>query len=126
MPTHRHPYTEQEDSNMLEYIIKSRAYYRLRGIAFWREMEEAKITQNRSYQSLKERFRKCIIKNLKKKHCYDALDEDERNNIKVGYRTTAAKKTTKGKVRMQKCIQEDDSFDDEVYQSVYRIFKFLT
>lgn len=89
MSGYRKPYTRVEEREILNYIIEHNAYNRLRGISLWQEMEKANIGE-RSYQSLKEHFRKVIIgKVCDKQRNYYRLDEDKVEKIISGYQATA-------------------------------------
>jgi hypothetical protein len=62
-------YTDEEDLNILRYIINKNGYELVKGNKFWRDMEEntqRNQTPIRSWQSLKERYRKRIIPHLNK------------------------------------------------------------
>lgn len=57
-------YTLEEELAILKFIIEKEAYHILRGTTIWIEMEEAQITNNRTWQSLKEHFRKQMSNRL--------------------------------------------------------------
>lgn len=61
-----HPYHAYEDEAIIKYIISSGRYDELKGNAFWQNAEEDKICVERTWQSMKERFRKHIVSNLNK------------------------------------------------------------
>lgn len=88
MAGYRPVYTHKEDVAIIQYIIQEKGYYNLRGNAFWKKMEEARVTQQRTYQSLKEHFRKKIINKLHKAY-FREIDEEELQKIKRGYNGTA-------------------------------------
>jgi len=66
------PYTVEEDKKILKYIIDNNRYNDTGGRALWEIMEERQICGTRTYQSMKERFRKRILKNIKN---YNLTDE---------------------------------------------------
>jgi len=59
------PYTIEEDKKILKYITDNNRYNDTGGRAMWEVMEERQICGTRTYQSMKERFRKRILKNIK-------------------------------------------------------------
>lgn len=66
MSGYRVPYSIDEDILILKTIIEVDGYYRLRGRAFWQDMEKTGLFEpgGRSWQSLKEHFRKAILPNI--------------------------------------------------------------
>lgn len=116
MSRHRYPYSKQEEKEIINYIINRKAYNRLRGIEFWQEMEKANIGENRTYQSLKEHFRKIIFRRLNRKNYYE-LREENLNNIKLGYRATAAGRRIIKKTNKNNEEQEEDG--SEVIRSLH-------
>ncbi len=56
-------YQREEDVAILEYILANKRLSDVKGNALWVLMENRRVTQ-RSYQSMKERFRKVISKNI--------------------------------------------------------------
>lgn len=89
MSGYRNPYTVEEERKILHYIIRKNAFYRLRGLEFWKEVCKD-ILPNRTYQSLHERFRKYIINNIQNSG-YD-LSLEEQIKIKTIYGDLARKK----------------------------------
>lgn len=61
----RLPYTRQEVESIIKYIVKKRGYDRLKGVAFWKEMESREVCPKRTWQSMKEHFRRKIVFNLR-------------------------------------------------------------
>ncbi|XP_076058942.1 uncharacterized protein LOC143035818 isoform X2 [Oratosquilla oratoria] len=59
-------YRIYEDVAILNYIHRTRSYSRVGGVQLWKEMESSGIIKDRSWHSLKERYRKVLVKNLKK------------------------------------------------------------
>ena len=68
-------YAEVEDEAILNYIVDNNLYTKVKGNNMWKILEDRKILVNRSAQSMKERFRKYIMPNLKK---FDNVSEEER------------------------------------------------
>lgn len=60
----KHAYTTEEDHNILKFLIKTRRYAEIKGNELWKEMAEKNVNFGRSWQSMKERFRKTIATNL--------------------------------------------------------------
>ena len=73
------PYTRKEDEEIVEWIVKNQAYKDLKGNKVWEEMEVDEVGRGRTYQSLKERFKKKIITQI---HTF-SLSEDVVSNFKV-------------------------------------------
>lgn len=88
MVGYRLPYTKNEEEMMLQFIIDQNAYCVLRGISFWKLMENQEFT-NRTYQSLKEHFRKVIINKLLSPTWYK-IPEEEKIKIFSCYKSTEA------------------------------------
>ena len=57
-------YTKEEDLKILRYILDNRRMADTNGNTLWKLMEERKVLEERSWQSMKERFRKRIRNNL--------------------------------------------------------------
>lgn len=76
----RLPYCRREEEEVVNWIIENSCYRDLRGIQIWKKMEEEKVGKGRSFQSLKERFRKQIITQI---HTFK-LSEEIVENFKVG------------------------------------------
>lgn len=60
----RTPYSHDEDQGMLDYVIQNSAYADVKGRRFWQEAEQIGICPGRTWQSMKERFLKHIMKSL--------------------------------------------------------------
>lgn len=56
-------YTKDEDVKILKYIIKQQVIDKTKGNVVWKQMEQIKVTA-RSWQGMKDRFRKNIVYNL--------------------------------------------------------------
>ena len=76
--SNRRPYSHKEEQKIVKWIAKHRRYSEVNGIAMWRLMAESGELGDRSYQSLKERFRKHIIGKI---NIYD-LSEAEKEAFK--------------------------------------------
>lgn len=83
----RRPYTRKEENEILHYITENEVHYDLRGNAVWKNMVQAGVGQSRTYQSLKEHFRRFIVDRLHKK--YFNIDENHIERIRRGYHATA-------------------------------------
>ena len=68
-------YTTAEDEKIIDYIIKHNKFTGLAGNALWVEMERNGILPGRSWGSLKERFRKVILKQIK---IYNLSEKNEK------------------------------------------------
>ena len=54
----------EHHADFLNFIVTNRRFSEVNGNNLWRLMESKKIAENRSWQSLKERFRRQIGPNL--------------------------------------------------------------
>src|SRR5699024_1501011 len=106
----KHAYTIDEDNNILKYIIQSERYAEIKGIQLWRDMANEKVNVDRSWQSMKERFRKHIANNLavyvEMYHLEDRVVELLEDNI--NYESAG---TTKAK-RARRAAAESDAEAD--------------
>lgn len=113
MAGYRVAYTKKEEESMLLYIIDQKAYYFLRGVTFWKLMAQQEFT-NRTYQSLKEHFRKVIAVKLQSPNWY-SIPEDDRKKILSSYHSSAAPKKLKneteiaGEFSLENYTSSDDS-----------------
>lgn len=69
-------YSDEEDSAILNYIIKHGRYYEIKGRQLWQDMESDRACNNRSWQSMKERFRKNILPKINDWSELHQLDEE--------------------------------------------------
>jgi len=81
-------YTTAEDEKIIDYIIKHNKFTGLGGNALWVEMERNGILPGRSWGSLKERFRKVILKqikiyNLSEKNVKKFLTKNDQTKFKL-------------------------------------------
>ncbi|KAB0796061.1 hypothetical protein PPYR_10122 [Photinus pyralis] len=90
MSGYRPRYTTDEEIQMLRFIIQSEGYWQLRGKSFWQRMER-EIMTGRTWQSLKEHFRKVVVHDLA--HPKFKLAAKEVKLIKYGYHSSAADST---------------------------------
>ena len=58
-------YSREEDLNILKFIAENKRFDDVRGNEVWQVMEERKVVKGRSWQSMKERFRKEISARIK-------------------------------------------------------------
>ena len=61
-----------QDQHILDFILENKRQGEVGGVEMWKLMEERGAVEGRSWQSLKERFRKTIVKNMK---TYGLTDE---------------------------------------------------
>ena len=59
--SYRRSYSFSEEQKIVKWIAKTQRYTEVNGIAMWKLMADSKVLGDRSYQSMKERFRKHII-----------------------------------------------------------------
>jgi len=59
-------YTAEEDTKIVQYIIKNKGFKETTGNSLWKNMEESNMVPGRTWLSLKERFRKTILLNIEK------------------------------------------------------------
>ena len=58
------PYCKKEQLEIVEWIVRYTAFKLLRGKLVWQRMEEVGVGRGRSWQSLKEHFRKVVINQI--------------------------------------------------------------
>ena len=61
----RMSYTRAEDLAILGFIADNKRFGDVGGVEMWKLMEEREVVVSRSWQSMKERFRKKILTNIK-------------------------------------------------------------
>lgn len=76
----RRPYSIAEDKKILGYILENKRFADTGGRAFWINLEESNVLNDRTWQSMKERFRKVLIKNIENYN----LSEDDVRRFKAG------------------------------------------
>ena len=74
----RRPFTRSEDEAILRHILTNEDFSRVGGKKMWTEMET--VVGGRSWQSLKERFRKKIMGNLRS---FSFLTKEQRLSLKT-------------------------------------------
>ena len=74
------PYCKKEQIQIVEWIIKYNAFKSLGGNSVWQRMEEARVGRGRSWQSLKEHFKKVVIGQI---HTF-GLTQAVKDKFKVG------------------------------------------
>ena len=57
-------YTKAEDLKVLNFIAENRRFEDVRGNEVWQVIEERRVLEGRSWQSMKERFRKVMLKRI--------------------------------------------------------------
>ena len=57
----RRSYSKEEDVKILNFIIKNKRFSDIRGNELWKVIEARHLLEDRSWQSMKERFRKIIL-----------------------------------------------------------------
>ena len=65
-------YTIAEEMAILNYIVSSQMYSRVGAPTLWKKMEDQKVAEGRSSESMRVRFNDYIMKNL---HCYGLTEE---------------------------------------------------
>ena len=60
----RKPFTKDEDLEIIAWIVKYQSFYLLRGNAIWKMMEKKVSENNRTWQSLQNRFNESIFPNV--------------------------------------------------------------
>ena len=76
----RSPYSRSDDEAILKHILKNEDYSRVGGRQLWIEMEELEVVSDRSWQSLKEHFRKVIMRNIRS---YRFLTKKQRSSLEA-------------------------------------------
>ncbi|GAB6021545.1 Telomeric repeat-binding factor 2-interacting protein 1 [Chamberlinius hualienensis] len=70
----RRGYSYNEQMTMLKYICKNKLQSEIGGNQIWKRMEEKNLLRERSWQSMKEHFRKKVLPQL---HSYKISDNDK-------------------------------------------------
>ena len=65
-------YTRTEDLEIIKFIVDKKRFDDVRGNELWQVMEDRKVVKGRTWQSMKERFRKVIRGKIK---TYDLDDQ---------------------------------------------------
>ncbi|OTF84229.1 hypothetical protein BLA29_012398 [Euroglyphus maynei] len=75
-------YTINEDGEIIKYIIKKGRYKEIKGRSLWENMENERVC-NRTWQSMKEHFRKVIVPKISLYSQLFKLSIDEVENIEL-------------------------------------------
>ena len=77
----RHPYSKQEQQQIVDYIISTKSYKFIKGVQLWQEMyKDGSVCKGRrTWQSMKEHFHKQIVPQL---HIYKNVSEKVANCFK--------------------------------------------
>ena len=81
--TTNNSYSLTEDESILGFVLKTKRFEELKGKTIWEEAENKDICLGRSWQSMKERFRKHIMPQI---DSYDITLKDKQR-LKIGYYT---------------------------------------
>ena len=87
----KRPYTKSEDEAILKYILTHEEYSRVGSKMLWVEMEEKEVVAGRTWQSLKEHFKKKIMDNIR---TFKFLTEEQRSSLKAKKLVTDKEKVT--------------------------------
>ncbi|KAK5637977.1 hypothetical protein RI129_012272 [Pyrocoelia pectoralis] len=87
MSGYKRPYTLKEEKEILKFIIAHSGFYQLRGRQFWVTMEES-FGKGRTWQSLKEHFRKHMFSKVSNP-LYE-LEKEQIEKIIDGYKNSAS------------------------------------
>ena len=68
-------YSEEENKMLLNYIVRKKAYSKVGGKALWEKMEEKEEVGDRSWESMRKRFRTLIKKIEEGKETYNLTKE---------------------------------------------------
>ena len=85
------PYKNSEDQKIIQWIMKQSRYSEVGGIKMWEILESCNEVPGRSYQSMKERFRKNIMPNIQ----HYQLEKDQVDRFRMysqGSKSKAKKK----------------------------------
>lgn len=81
-------YSLEERKKIVKIIMDSNAYNRVKGNAFWKEIEDE--FERHTWQSLKDHFKKNIFPNLH--HSYYELSTEDIQNFRDGWISTEQKR----------------------------------
>jgi len=74
-------YTTEEDLKILGFILDNGRSADTGGVSLWQLMEYREVVEGRSWQSMKERFRKSILKRI---DSFTSLTADQKQRLLVG------------------------------------------
>ena len=89
----RRDYVPKEEQEIINWIIKNRQFSAVGGIAMWKLLEASGEVPGRTYQSMKERFRKKILPKIE----FFDIDEDH----KKAFKKVRALKQKKNKLKFK-------------------------
>jgi len=72
------PYNEHEDLLIINHILDNRRQNDVGGNVLWKAMERRKVLKGRSWQSMKERYRKVILKKISQGRGYEVLEPEKK------------------------------------------------
>ena len=61
----RKAYENIEELKIIQWIIRQNRYSEIGGIKLWKDLESCNEVPGRTYQSMKERFRRHIVPNIR-------------------------------------------------------------
>ena len=113
----RRPFTRSEDEAILRHILTNEDYSRVGGNKMWTEME--KVVGGRSWQSLKERFRKKIMGNLRS---FSFLTKEQRLSLEAKKKVNVAERDLEweaeaeevGEVEEEQDLSLEETDEEEV------------
>ena len=76
----RRPYSRYDDEAILKHLVKNQEYARVAGRDLWVEMEGLGVVSGRSWQSLKDHFRRSIMGNIRS-FCF--LSKEQRFSLEA-------------------------------------------
>ena len=113
----RRPFTRSEDEAILRHILTNEDYSRVGGNKMWTEMET--VVGGRSWQSLKERFRKKIMGNLRS---FSFLTKEQRLSLETKKKLNVAERDLEwetepeevGEVEEEQDLSLEETDEEEV------------
>ena len=76
----RRPYSRSDDKAILNHLVNNQEYARVGGRQLWVEMEGLGVVSGRSWQSLKEHFRRSIMPNIRS---FRFLTKQQRSSLEA-------------------------------------------
>ena len=113
----RRPFTRSEDEAILRHILNNEDFSRVGGKKLWTEMET--VVGGRSWQSLKERFRKKIMGNLRS---FSFLTKEQRLSLEAKKKVNVAERDLEweaeaeevGEVEEEQDLSLEETDEEEV------------
>ena len=84
------PYSRSEEKKIIQWIIEHQRFSEVNGIKMWKILGGCNVLPDRSYQSMKERFRKHILPNIQQYQDQN-ISKDDIDRFKM-YRSSSTKK----------------------------------